>query len=87
MNAGDGSELPDFIQERADSFRGWRGTRTWESLEHQLQVEATWADGGHVRLKFQITPSVCYQRGRLASLSPWRLGPRCRPSRIRSLAI
>jgi len=58
MNAGDGNELPEFIQELAGSFRGWGGTRTWESLEHQLQVEATWADGGHVRLRFQITPGV-----------------------------
>jgi hypothetical protein len=58
MNTSDRSELPDFIHELADNFRGWRGTRTWESLEHQLQVEATWADGGHVQLKFQITPSI-----------------------------
>jgi Family of unknown function (DUF6228) len=58
MNLGDGIELPDFIQELAHNFRGWAGTRAWKSLEDQLHVEATWSSGGHVELRFRITPSV-----------------------------
>jgi uncharacterized protein DUF6228 len=46
------------MQELADDFRGWDGTRSWRSLEDQLRIEATWQSGGHVRLLFHLTPSV-----------------------------
>lgn len=54
----EGYGLPGFMQELADDFRGWDGTRLWRSLENQLRVEATWQDGGHVALLFHLTPSV-----------------------------
>lgn len=56
--SGDGYGLPGFIRKLADDFREWEGVRSWRSLEDQLRVEATWRDGGHVSLRFHMTPSV-----------------------------
>jgi hypothetical protein len=56
LAGGDG--LPTFLEDLASHFRGWSGARTWRSLEDQLRLEATWADGGHVNLRFRITPSI-----------------------------
>jgi hypothetical protein len=56
LAGGDG--LPAFLESLASSFRGWTGAQTWRSLEDQLRVEATWANGGHVTLLFRIKPSV-----------------------------
>lgn len=58
ISTPDGHGLPDFIQQLSDDFRGWAGTRSWRSLESQLQVDATWHTGGHVALQFHLTPSV-----------------------------
>ncbi|HEY0691534.1 MAG TPA: DUF6228 family protein [Kribbella sp.] len=33
-------DLADFFQRQADDWRGWAGTRRWESLEGDLEVEA-----------------------------------------------
>jgi hypothetical protein len=33
-------DLADFFQKQADDWRGWAGTRRWESLEGDLEVEA-----------------------------------------------
>lgn len=53
-----GDDLSAFVDELSEDFRGWDGTRHWRSLEDQLQIEATWADGGHVRLRFRARPSI-----------------------------
>lgn len=34
--SGEGDGLLQFFEVLADEFRGWDGTRTWESVEHQL---------------------------------------------------
>lgn len=53
-----GDNLPGFIDGLCEAFRGWEGSQHWRSLEDQLRIEATWADGGHVRLRFRARPSV-----------------------------
>lgn len=47
-----GDDLPVFVKDLAERFRGWSGVRRWRSLEDQLNVEATWHDGGYVALRF-----------------------------------
>ena len=58
ITTADGYGLPGFIQQLADDFRGWEGTRSWRSLEDQLRIDASWKHGGHVALLFHLTPSV-----------------------------
>jgi hypothetical protein len=53
-----GDDLPGFVDELCGAFRGWEGARHWRSLESQLQIEATWVNGGHVQLRFRARPSI-----------------------------
>ncbi|HET7531631.1 MAG TPA: DUF6228 family protein [Nocardioidaceae bacterium] len=53
-----GDDLPVFVKDLAERFRGWSGVRRWRSLEDQLNVEATWHEGGYVALRFHIRPSI-----------------------------
>lgn len=53
-----GHGLLAFIEELAEDFRGWDGTRAWENADHDLGVEATWTTRGHVNLRWWITPSI-----------------------------
>jgi hypothetical protein len=53
-----GSGLPAFLEGLSDEFRGWEGNRGWENLDHDLGVEAAWLSGGHVTLRWWITPSI-----------------------------
>jgi len=53
-----GSGLPAFIEHLAEDFRGWDGIRTWENVDHDLCVEATWTTRGYVDLRWWITPSI-----------------------------
>ena len=53
-----GDDLPGFVRELSENFRGWTGTRMWRSLEDQLRIDATWRSGGHVDLAFHLRPSV-----------------------------
>lgn len=43
-------DLADFFQRLADEWLGWAGARTWESLEHELELEAR-HEYGHVQLR------------------------------------
>lgn len=38
----------------AESYEGWDGVRGWESLEHDLRIDATHDRRGHVILRFVI---------------------------------
>lgn len=38
----------------AESYEGWDGLRAWESLEHDLRIDATHDRRGHVNLRFVI---------------------------------
>jgi hypothetical protein len=53
-----GNGLPEFLEELAEHFRGWDVSRTWENLDHDLGVEATWASRGQVELRWWIAPSI-----------------------------
>jgi len=49
-------ELIAFIADLADSWRGWRGSKTYSSLERDLRLDAV-HDGAHVRLRVTLTGS------------------------------
>lgn len=53
-----GSGLLAFLEQLAEDFRGWDGTRTWENPDHDLGVEAIWSSRGHVDLRWWLTPSI-----------------------------
>ncbi|GIJ81273.1 hypothetical protein SAMN05443287_12021 [Micromonospora phaseoli] len=38
----------------AESFYGWDGLRSWQSLDHDLRIDATHDGRGHVSLRFAI---------------------------------
>ena len=46
------ADLATFFESLTDNWRGWTGTRQWESLEGQLRIAAT--HDGHVRLRVTI---------------------------------
>lgn len=48
-------ELAGFFRGLAADWRGWTGERTYESLEHDLQLTAT--HDGHVRLAVRLSQS------------------------------
>jgi hypothetical protein len=48
--------LAAFFEELAESWRGWPGERTCESIEHDLRIVAT--HDGHVRLKVRLRQST-----------------------------
>src|SRR5262245_26678387 len=51
----DGNTLGRFAASLAEDWRGWEGTRTWESLWRDLRVEATHL-GRAVELVFVLRP-------------------------------
>lgn len=46
--------LAAFFQDLADSWRGWDGTKTWESIEHDLTIKARSDAGRHCLLSFTV---------------------------------
>jgi len=50
----DGDGLDNFLSALAEDFRGWEGTRTWRSLEHDLALCAEHRTGGYVHLTWRI---------------------------------
>lgn len=46
--------LCGYFQEMGDSWRGWKGTKVWESLEGQLLFSASSDSTGHVILEVTI---------------------------------
>jgi hypothetical protein len=54
---GNGFEsLAAFFEDLAASWRGWRGTRVYESIEHDLRIVAT--HDGHVNLRIRLCRST-----------------------------
>jgi Family of unknown function (DUF6228) len=49
--------LREFFRSLAADWRGWEGARTWESIEHDLSIEARVDRRGHVRLAFTLRQS------------------------------
>lgn len=50
----DGDGLGAFLFSLAEDFRGWEGTRTWRSLEHDLSLAAEHHSRGYVHLTWGI---------------------------------
>jgi hypothetical protein len=49
-----GDDLPRFLRDLAADFRGWPEARHWQSLEHQLRIDATHDGLGHVTLLVRL---------------------------------
>jgi Family of unknown function (DUF6228) len=58
---GDG--IVSWAADLAESYRGWDGVRTWESLEHDLRIDAIHDGRGHVSLRFVIRGPRGYEPG------------------------
>ncbi len=43
----EGDGLAEWLTELAESFHGWSGTRTWQSLERDLTIHATHERAAH----------------------------------------
>jgi hypothetical protein len=56
---GDG--LDDWWQDLADSFRGWEGEKTWESLEHDASLSARHDRTGHVTVRVTLRGPLGYE--------------------------
>lgn len=51
-----GNNLAGFLEELAESFTGWEGTRSWQTLDRDLCVDAVFRSGGHVEMTWTIQP-------------------------------
>jgi hypothetical protein len=58
-----GDDLPSWLSGLADEFRGWSGTKTWESLEHDATIVATHDGVGHVSLLVTLRGPRGYEPG------------------------
>jgi Family of unknown function (DUF6228) len=47
------TDLADFFDQLAKDWRGWTAVRLWESVEHDLRIEAR-HEYGHVQLRISI---------------------------------
>ncbi|MFE4455973.1 DUF6228 family protein [Nocardia tengchongensis] len=50
-----GRSLPHFLDTLVADFAGWDGIRTWESLNHELRIDAEHLRLGHVQLDWSLT--------------------------------
>lgn len=48
------TDLGAFFGELAAGWRGWSGTKSWTSPEHDLRVDATFGATGHVALRLTV---------------------------------
>ena len=54
------SGLGTYFSELADTWRGWSGTKVWESPEHHLKIEATADGGSNVNLLLTVRNGPIY---------------------------
>ncbi|WP_153426548.1 DUF6228 family protein [Streptomyces alkaliphilus] len=47
--------LGDFLASLAEDFRGWKGSRVWESLDHSLRISAEHRSRGRVHLTWTLS--------------------------------
>ncbi|WP_235945120.1 DUF6228 family protein [Verrucosispora sioxanthis] len=57
----DGDGIVAWTDSLAESFYGWDGVRSWQSLEHELRIDATHDGRGHVSLRFVIRGPQGYE--------------------------
>ncbi|GAB2444920.1 DUF6228 family protein [Nocardia tengchongensis] len=60
-----GRSLPHFLDTLVADFAGWDGIRTWESLNHELRIDAEHLRLGHVQLDWSLT------QGPVADQNAW----------------
>jgi hypothetical protein len=66
LNAGtgvrtiEGDGLPSWVGRLADSYAGWDGEQSWESLERDARIHARHDGRGHVTLRFVIRGPIAY---------------------------
>jgi hypothetical protein len=58
--AHDLTELSAFLQTLADDWRGWGGTRTWQSMEGELRLDASHDGKRLVTLRITVGPRTTY---------------------------
>jgi Family of unknown function (DUF6228) len=51
------ADLPDFFSSLAKDWRGWKGERSWATLEEEFKLTATCDALGHIYLKFFLRPA------------------------------
>ncbi|MFF2554590.1 DUF6228 family protein [Nocardia sp. NPDC058058] len=49
-----GRSLPSFLDTLERDFAGWQGIRVWDSMDHELRIEAQHLTLGHVRLVWSL---------------------------------
>ncbi|MEV0166422.1 DUF6228 family protein [Nonomuraea fuscirosea] len=62
-------DLAAFLCGLADDFRGWPGTRTWDT--DQLTLEAGFHSGGHVELSWSMRPGLGMEATWEVSATTW----------------
>lgn len=56
-------DLPIYLLELAEDFRGWTGVRSWEAPDHDLRIDAAYIKSGYVGLTWTITPGAATRAG------------------------
>lgn len=66
-----GSDLVPFLEALAADYRGWDGTRSWETNDRDLAVAAVFRAGGYVGLTWTLRPWTGSSGGWAASVTTW----------------
>jgi len=62
----DAEGIARLFQEAASEWRGWSGTKSWESLEGELRIELKADKTGHISMNVEINHDC-------GNPDPWRL--------------
>jgi hypothetical protein len=79
---GDG--LDSFLASLAADWQGWEGTRTWNTLEHGMSIEAN-HEGNRVELLFIVRPGL--ERDKWEVRLPIRVAPGESLSRLAKASV
>jgi hypothetical protein len=60
MFSFDWDNLAAFFSDLAESWQGWEGEKSWESIEHDLTIVATADPGRHSNLEFTVQDGPNY---------------------------
>jgi hypothetical protein len=66
-----GRDLAAFLDELVVDFRGWDGTRVWQTFDRDLTVGAVHRSGGHVGLTWRLRPWRAADGGWDAAVTTW----------------
>jgi hypothetical protein len=65
----DDADLPSFLANLAESFRGWTGERAWRT--NHLELRAVYHSRGHVALTWTLQPWITRPDSWRASVTTW----------------